>query len=74
MPMTMDIWYSATNRPLIVGGENSEIYNGANTEAIPIPSPPNKRAGINKLNDGGIAEPRAEKKNKIPISQYPSHH
>ena len=63
MPITIDNWYKATNRPLIFGGENSEMYMGAKTEAMPTPNPPRRRAAIRIVNVGGIVEPRAETKN-----------
>ena len=64
MPITIDNWYIATSRPLILGGANSEMYNGASTDAIPTPIPPMSLATISKVNDGGKVDPNAEMKNK----------
>ena len=50
-------------RDSIFGGENSEIYNGAKTDAIPTPIPPTNRANIRNANEGGNVEANAETKN-----------
>ena len=64
----MESWYKATSLPLILGGATSEIYIGANTDAIPTPMPPISLAEISTLKFGGIVEPKAEIKNSIAAS------
>src|ERR1019366_9610214 len=49
-----------TNWPLIFAGAISEIYIGANMDAMPIPRPPIKRKNTNQLRLIGIAIPRDE--------------
>ena len=50
MPNTMVIWLSETMRPRMCAGLTSAMYMGANAEAMPMPTPPTKRAILNKVN------------------------
>ena len=45
----MVIWLRLTMRPRISAGLTSAIYIGARAEATPMPTPPIKRATLNKV-------------------------
>ena len=49
MPSTMVIWLRLTMRPRICGGLTSAIYIGDKAEATPMPTPPTKRAMLNRV-------------------------
>ena len=49
MPSTMVIWFRLTILPRISAGLTSAIYIGDNAEATPMPTPPMKRAILNKV-------------------------
>ena len=49
MPNTIVIWLSDTSRPRISEGDISAIYIGESALATPIPTPPIKRAMLNKV-------------------------
>ena len=49
IPNTIVIWLRLTIRPRISAGLTSAIYIGARADATPIPTPPMKRAILNKV-------------------------
>ena len=49
IPSTMVIWLRLTMRPRICAGLTSAIYMGARADATPMPTPPTKRAILNKV-------------------------
>ena len=49
IPSTMVIWFRLTILPRMSAGLTSAIYIGDNADATPMPTPPMKRATLNKV-------------------------
>ena len=60
MPRTMVIWLRLTMRPRISAGLTSAIYMGERAEATPMPTPPTKRAILNKVKSSKRPVPMAD--------------
>ena len=68
MPSTMVIWFRLTMRPRISAGLTSAIYIGASADATPMPTPPTKRAILNKVKSLNSPVPIADTVNSTADS------
>src|SRR5436190_3602298 len=66
MPNTMLNWNMPARRPRYSGGEISEMYMGATTVEIPMPTPPMNRATMNVSTFHARAEPNADTIYRMP--------
>ena len=60
MPNTMLNWNMPASRPRWAGGAISEMYSGAATVEMPMPSPPMNRAAMKEPTPVAKPQPRAE--------------
>ena len=64
----MVIWFRLTMRPRISAGLTSAIYIGARAEATPMPTPPTKRAILNRVKSLNSPVPMADTVNSTADS------